>query len=133
MQLCQHFTNYIYPLYPFISIFVNLAFAMADFVAVSSVRQCDRAKYSISCSPKASKKLTDQENGHYAFFNPNSTIVMGARKLKLIKQHSNQLSWNYNCNKTELDESVTFYANYCLISPNLPHIYRKSTVCIIIF
>ena len=58
---------------------------------------------------------------------------MGARKLKLIKQHSNQLSWNYSCNKTELEESATFYANYLLISPNLLRIYRKNAVYIIVF
>ena len=58
---------------------------------------------------------------------------MRARKLKLIKQHPNQLSWNYSCNKRELEESATFYANYLLISPNLPRNYRKSTVFIIVF
>ena len=86
--------------------------------------------------PKASKKLTNQENGHYAFFNPNSTILLGARKLSVnqatLKPTEPKLQLGL-CNKTELGESVTFWANYCLISSNLQCIYRKSTVYIIIF
>ena len=35
--------------------------------------------------------------------------------------------------KTELGDSVTFYAHHCLILSHLHRIYRESTVYIIIF